>query len=75
VALADLIYSGVPAAMVGREQSIEIGPMSGLSNVHHWLAKRGIAPKVGLAEHLLQAAKTSNKTLEEVEVRALIAAF
>ena len=27
--LVDAVYSGVPASLVGREQSIEIGPMSG----------------------------------------------
>ncbi len=31
--LADAVYSGVPASLVGREQGIEIGPMSGKSNV------------------------------------------
>src|SRR4029077_9185766 len=30
--LADRVYSGVPAAMVGRHQVIEVGPMSGLWN-------------------------------------------
>lgn len=31
--LADRVYSGVPAAWIGRTQQIEIGPMSGNSNV------------------------------------------
>ena len=38
--LADRIYSGVPAAMFGRRQEIEIGPMSGESNVAYWLERR-----------------------------------
>src|SRR6185369_5276409 len=38
--LADRIYSGVPAAQFGREQEIEIGFMSGESNVVYWLQKR-----------------------------------
>src|SRR5512141_1618593 len=42
--LADLIYSGVPAGLFGLEQVIEIGPMSGKSNVIYWLEKRGIHP-------------------------------
>ncbi len=33
MALVDAVYSGVPASMVGREQEIEVGPMSGKSNV------------------------------------------
>src|SRR5919198_1468895 len=40
--LADLVYSGVPAHLFGLEQSIEIGPMSGKSNVIFWLERRGI---------------------------------
>ena len=40
--LADRVYSGVPAAMVGRHQKIEVGPMSGESNVVYWLSERGI---------------------------------
>ena len=34
--------SGVPARLVGRSQQIEIGPMSGKSNVVFWLEHRGI---------------------------------
>ena len=41
-ALADAVYSGVPASLVGREQAIEIGPMSGRSNVVYWLERRGL---------------------------------
>src|SRR6266567_3466018 len=46
--LADRVYSGVPASMVGRRQVIEIGPMSGLSNVHCWLENHGIEPRPAL---------------------------
>ena len=42
-ALVDAVYSGVPASMVGRQQEIEVGPMSGKSNVLFWLERRGIA--------------------------------
>ena len=42
--LADLVYSGVPAGLFGLEQVVEIGPMSGKSNVIYWLEKRGIKP-------------------------------
>ena len=40
--LADAVYSGVPASLVGREQIIEVGPMSGRSNVVYWLESRGL---------------------------------
>ena len=41
--LVDAVYSGVPASLVGREQEIEVGPMSGKSNVMFWLEKRGLS--------------------------------
>src|ERR1044072_8260580 len=40
--LADMVYSGVPAGLFGLEQVVEIGPMSGKSNVTYWLERRGI---------------------------------
>lgn len=71
--LADRIYSGVPAAMVGRSQEIEIGPMSGLSNVKYWLRKRGMdADDEELCSRIFQAAKVTDHTLTEEELRALI---
>ena len=42
--LADTVYSGVPARLVGRRQQIEIGPMSGKSNVVFWLEQHGFPP-------------------------------
>ncbi|MEK9508894.1 LeuA family protein [Gaopeijia maritima] len=71
--LADRIYSGVPAAMVGRSQEIEIGPMSGLSNVKYWLRSRGFdADDEELCSRIFQAAKVTDHTLTEEELRALI---
>jgi 2-isopropylmalate synthase len=72
--LADRVYSGVPAAMFGREQEIEIGPMSGASNVTHWLKKRGYQPSELLVKAILARAKQSNQLLTEAEVRAVITA-
>src|SRR5262249_33546146 len=40
--LANAVYSGVPAHLFGLDQVIEIGPMSGKSNVLFWLEKHGI---------------------------------
>lgn len=71
--LADRIYSGVPASMVGRAQEIEIGPMSGLSNVKYWLRRRGFdADDEALCGRIFQAAKVTDHTLTEEELRALI---
>ena len=70
--LADRIYSGIPASMVGRRQRIEIGPMSGLSNVKYWLRKRGYdADDETLCTRIFQAAKQTDRTLTEGEVEAL----
>jgi len=66
--LADRVYCGVPASMVGREQGIEIGPMSGEHNVRAYLARRGIEPHPVFVEKILAAAKRSNRILSEEEV-------
>ena len=70
--LADAIYSGVPAHMVGRRQEIEIGYMSGKSNVIFWLEQRGIEPEGELVERILNKAKSSSLVLREEEIRAVI---
>jgi 2-isopropylmalate synthase len=69
--LADAIYSGVPAHLFGLEQIIEIGPMSGRSNVVYWLAKRGIPASDEAVERILAAAKQSACVLTEAEILAL----
>jgi 2-isopropylmalate synthase len=66
--LADLVYSGVPAAIVGREQVIEIGPMSGASNVRYGLKQIGIEPDDELVEHILHVTKSSDHVMSEVEL-------
>jgi 2-isopropylmalate synthase len=68
--LADDIYSGVPARLFGLEQVIEIGPMSGKSNVLYWLAQRKIPVDDALVARILEAAKQSARVLTEAELRA-----
>jgi 2-isopropylmalate synthase len=70
--LADRVYSGVPAGEFGKEQQIEIGPMSGLSNVKHWLARHEVPADEMLAKAILQRAKSSNRTLTEAELLQLV---
>jgi len=70
--LADAIYSGVPAHLFGLEQVIEIGPMSGRSNVVYWLGKRGISANDEIVERILAAAKQSDRILTEEEILALV---
>ena len=73
--LADMIYSGVPAAMVGLTQLIEVGPMSGESNVFFWLRARGIDPTPGRVAALYRAAKASDHVLSEPEIRTVLSAL
>jgi 2-isopropylmalate synthase len=66
--LADIIYSGVPAGWFGREQEIEIGHMSGLSNVRYWLEKRKVDVNDALVDAIFAKAKASNRVLRDDEV-------
>lgn len=70
--LADIIYSGVPAAPFGLAQEIEIGRMSGKSNVIFWLEQRGIDATEDLVARILQAAHQSNAVLTQPQLEALI---
>ena len=69
--LADRVYSGIPAAMVGRRQEVEVGPMSGQANVTCWLQERGIASSPALVQTIFQAAKESDAVLSEERLLAL----
>jgi 2-isopropylmalate synthase len=71
-ALADAVYSGVPASLVGREQAIEIGPMSGKSNVVYWLERRSLEATDERVDRIFGKAKASSGVLTEDEVRALL---
>lgn len=70
--LADRIYSGVPAGTFGLEQIIEVGHMSGLSNVLWYLEHHGIPAQAGLAEAILAEAKQTNRLLHHSEVLAVV---
>jgi len=73
--LADRVYSGVPAGMFGMEQIIEIGPMSGESNVIYWLEKRGYEPKPELVQKIFEGAKKSDHTMTDLEIYGIIEAY
>jgi 2-isopropylmalate synthase len=68
VDLADTVYSGVPARLVGRMQQIEIGPMSGKSNVVFWLERRGLSADDEMVERIFRRAKASATVLTEQEI-------
>ena len=68
--LANSVYSGVPSHYFGLEQIIEIGPMSGKSNVIFWLEHKGIPPADELVDRIFQRAKASDRCLTEAEILA-----
>jgi len=68
IELANSVYSGVPSHYFGLEQIIEIGPMSGKSNVIYWLEHRGISPSDDIVDRIFQRAKASNRCLTEDEI-------
>jgi 2-isopropylmalate synthase len=67
--LANAVYSGVPSHLFGLDQIIDIGPMSGKSNVLFWLEQRGIAVSEEIVERIYSRAKSSDHTLSEAEIR------
>ncbi|NNE44354.1 MAG: 2-isopropylmalate synthase, partial [Gemmatimonadetes bacterium] len=71
--LADNVYSGVPAGMVGLGQRVEIGFMSGRSNVVFYLEARGIEATDELVGRILDAAKVSRAILTDAEIDEIIA--
>ncbi|MFY9554479.1 MAG: LeuA family protein [Blastocatellia bacterium] len=70
--LADMVYSGVPASMLGCQQLIEIGPMSGKSNVIFWLERHDIEPTDERVERIFNRAKQSDSVLTDEEVMRLV---
>src|SRR5215471_4632784 len=66
--LANTVYSGVPSHVFGLEQVIDIGPMSGKSNVYFWLERHGFTITEELVERIYKLAKASDHTLSEGEI-------
>ncbi|UCC50051.1 MAG: 2-isopropylmalate synthase [Gemmatimonadota bacterium] len=66
--LADRVYSGVPASWVGREQEIEVGPMSGACNVQYFLRARGLPITPEAVEAVIALAKRSERLLTDEEI-------
>lgn len=66
--LANTVYSGVPSHVFGMDQIIDIGPMSGKSNVLFWLERRGIPATEECVDRIYQRAKQSDHTLTDAEI-------
>jgi 2-isopropylmalate synthase len=73
--LADRIYSGVPAGWIGRSQKIEIGPMSGNSNVQHYLSSHGVPVTPELTKKIIDEAKKSPRVLTDAEILNIVHSF
>ena len=73
--LADRIYSGVPAGWFGLKQIIEVGHYSGMSNVQAWLLSHGYTDDDALCQTVFNAAKNTNRLLEDDEIHAIVQAF
>jgi 2-isopropylmalate synthase len=70
--LVDAVYSAIPASLIGREQQIEVGPMSGKSNVIFWLERHGYRATDELVDRVFAKAKSSSTVLTSDEIAALI---
>jgi isopropylmalate/homocitrate/citramalate synthase len=68
IVLANTVYSGVPSHVFGMDQIIDIGPMSGKSNVLFWLERRGIPVTEECVDRIYQRAKQSDHTLTDAEI-------
>jgi 2-isopropylmalate synthase len=68
LALIDAVYSGVPASLIGREQQIDVGPMSGKSNVVFWLERHGYTATDELVDRIFARAKRSSTVLTREEI-------
>jgi 2-isopropylmalate synthase len=73
--LADLVYSGVPAGMVGLGQKVEVGFMSGRSNVLCYLQARGLPADDERVDAILRAAKESARVLTDGEIDGILRAL
>jgi 2-isopropylmalate synthase len=72
--LANSVYSGVPSNLFGLEQVIEVGPMSGRSNVIFWLEKRGIPVTEDIVDRIFSAAKKATRVMTEEEILSVAGA-
>jgi 2-isopropylmalate synthase len=71
--IEDRVYTGVPPSLFGRRNEIEIGPMSGESNVVFWLESRGYTPSPDLVKRIFERAKSSRTVLTNDQILAEIA--
>jgi len=71
--LANTVYSGVPSHLFGLEQVIEVGPLSGRSNVQYWLERHDIPVTEELVLRIFDTAKKASRVLTDEEILSLCA--
>ncbi len=69
----DTIYSSVPASQFGKDQIIDIGPLSGISNVRYKLETMGLTVSDEVLLDLLRHAKELGRLLTDEEITRFIA--
>lgn len=72
--LGDRVYSAIPASLVGRHQTITIGPMSGQANVVAWLNDHHMETTPSRISLILNAAKQTTHILSDEEIMDLMQA-
>jgi len=70
--LAEQVYCSIPASMVGRQHTIEIGPLSGAHNVRFWLKSRDIEVPDIVVDKILAAAKQAQHLLTDDEIMRIV---
>ena len=73
--LSERVYSLLPAASIGQQASVGVGPMSGASNVRHWLSEHGISINDGLLRAILERAKAADRVLSDDELLSVVSRF
>jgi 2-isopropylmalate synthase len=69
---AELVYSPISASLLGGSQRIDIGPLSGASNVVWWLLRHDIPVEDGLVAAVLDVAKQAERVLDDDEVAGVV---
>ena len=70
--LGEHVYSLLSAASIGQQATICVGPMSGASNVQHWLASHDISTSEALERAILERAKAADHVLTDEELLSVV---
>jgi 2-isopropylmalate synthase len=66
--VADSVYAGVPAWLVGRRQQIDVGRLSGKANARWWLETHEREPTDDAIQRILRRAAKSWRVLTDAEI-------